>query len=46
MQSESFFVRNKEKEFSSMKKFLALMLVLCMALAAIPALAETDFTGT
>ena len=29
-----------------MKKFLALMLVLCMALAAIPALAETDFTGT
>jgi len=29
-----------------MKKFIALMLVLCMALAAIPALAETDFTGT
>jgi len=29
-----------------MKKFLALTLVLCMALAAIPALAETDFTGT
>jgi len=29
-----------------MKKFVALMLVLCMALAAIPALAETDYTGT
>jgi len=29
-----------------MKKLLALMLALCMALAAIPALAETDFTGT
>ena len=29
-----------------MKKILSLMLVLCMALAAIPALAENDFTGT
>lgn len=29
-----------------MKKFLALILVLCMALAAIPAAAENDFTGT
>jgi len=29
-----------------MKKTLALMLVLCMMLASIPVLAETDFTGT
>ena len=29
-----------------MKKILALVLALCMALAAIPALAEEDFTGT
>ncbi len=29
-----------------MRKILSLMLVLCMALAAIPAFAETDFTGT
>ena len=29
-----------------MKKILALMLVLCMMLASIPVLAETDFTGT
>ena len=29
-----------------MKKFVALMLALCMALAIIPALAENDFTGT
>ena len=29
-----------------MKKIFALMLALCLALAAIPTLAETDFTGT
>ena len=29
-----------------MKKVLALMLILCMVLASIPALAETDFSGT
>ena len=29
-----------------MKKVLALMLVLCLVLASIPALAETDFSGT
>jgi len=29
-----------------MKKFFALMLILCMVLASIPALAETDFSGT
>ena len=29
-----------------MKKIFALMLALCMMLAAVPVLAETDFTGT
>ena len=29
-----------------MRRFIALMLALCMALAAIPALAETDLSGT
>ena len=29
-----------------MKKVLALMLVLCLALVSIPVLAETDFSGT
>lgn len=35
----------KDKGGKTMKKILALMLVLCMALAAIPAMAE-DFSGT
>ena len=29
-----------------MKKSLALILILCMALASVPALGETDFTGS
>jgi len=37
---------NNERKVVSMKKTLALMLVLCMMLASIPVLAETDFTGT
>ena len=34
-----------EKENDQMKKVIAFVLVLCMAIAAIPALAEEDFTG-
>ena len=38
--------RQKKKEKENMKKFLALMLALCLALATIPVLAENDLTGT
>ena len=41
-----YIIPMKERKVLFMKKMLALLLVLCMALASIPALAETDFTGT
>lgn len=38
--------RKQKRRKLNMKKILALMLALCMALAAIPALAEGDLSGT